>query len=86
MRHHLGGEHLHVPLRQFVRQRAELQHGDELAGAGLVAQLARADRARSCGEPTTTVPLSASSSMVRRFCAPSALRIRMVFFIDGSDM
>src|ERR1700687_5182739 len=27
MRHHLGGEHLHVPARQLVRQHAELQHG-----------------------------------------------------------
>src|SRR4051795_2071915 len=39
MRHHLRREHLHIPLRQLVGQCAELQHGDKLAGAGLVAEL-----------------------------------------------
>jgi hypothetical protein len=38
------------------------------------------------GEPTTTVPLSISSSSECRFCAPSCLRSRMVFFIEGSDV
>ena len=66
MRRHLRCEHLHVPLRQLVRLHAALQHHHELAGTGRVAQ------AREL--LNTTVPLSISWSMLRRFWAPSALR------------
>src|SRR5215472_7320210 len=37
MRHHLGGEEIHVPTRQIVGQDAELQEGYENAEAGALA-------------------------------------------------
>ena len=42
MRHHLGGKHFHVSLRQVIRHGAEMQHGNQVLRAGLIDEISLA--------------------------------------------
>ena len=71
-----NGIGVHATCVNLVLERCRLQ--DNL-GNGIFAS-------NFLAEPTTTVPLSINSSSKCRFLAPSCFRIRMVFFIDGSEV
>jgi hypothetical protein len=57
MRHHLGGEEIHVPTRQIVGQDAELQEGHENAEAGR-SRIRWIPASTVLGLPISAVPLS----------------------------
>ena|SRR5215472_1867508 len=86
MTNHLCGEHLDVSFRQIVRHNAELQHADEDVEPRVLAHAG--DALAHCSRATHHHRAARGELLMVWFDArvPSAFRIAMVRFIEGSSM
>jgi hypothetical protein len=75
MRHHLGGEQVHIPSREIIREDTE---------AGTLAHPLYAAQ-YSPGAPDQRVPVSMRASAVS-LPPPNAPRLRMKFFIEPIEV
>jgi hypothetical protein len=85
MRHHLGGEEIHVPTRQIVGQDAELQEGHKNAEAGALAHPLDPCEHR-LGLPISAVPLSIRPSAVALPPPTNPRRMLIKFFIEPVEV
>ena len=84
MRHHLSSEQVHVSSREIVRENAKLEERHEDSETGALAHRSMpASTVR--GLPISAVPLSIRASAVS-LPPPSAVRLRMKFFIEPIEV